>query len=126
MKKILSVLMFVLIASYGFAAGIDGTWIANMKSPDGNEMAMTFVFKMDGDKLTGAIKTPNGDMPISNTKVEGKVFSFDVSFNDMNIKHSCTLKDDDTISLKIVGSPMGGDSEMILKREKWVSDIFKY
>jgi len=94
MKKILSVFVFVLIASYGFAAGIDGTWIANMKSPDGNEM------------------------PISNTKVEGKVFSFDVSFNDMNIKHSCTLKDDDTISLKIVGSPMGGDSEMILKREK--------
>ena len=117
MKKILSVFVFVLIASYGFAAGIDGNWIANMKGPDGNEMTLTFVFKMDGDKLTGAMKTPNGDMPISNTKIEGKVFSFDVSFNDMNIKHNCTLKEDDTISMKIVGSPMG-DSEMILKREK--------
>jgi hypothetical protein len=117
MKKILSVFVFVLIASYGFAAGIDGNWIANMKGPDGSEMAMTFVFKMDGEKLTGTIKTPNGDMPISNTKIEGKAFSFDVSFNDMTIKHNCTLKEDDTISMKVVGSPMG-DSEMILKREK--------
>ena len=117
MKKLLSVFVFVLIASYGFAAGIDGNWIANMKGPDGSEMAMTFVFKMDGDKLTGVVKTPNGDTPISNTKIDGKVFSFDVSFNDMTIKHNCTLKEDDTISMKIVGSPMG-DSEMILKRGK--------
>lgn len=117
MKKILSVFVFVLIASYGFAAGIDGNWIANMKGPDGSEMAMTFVFKMDGDKLTGVVKSPNGDMPISNTKIEGKVFSFDVSFNDMTITHNCTLKEDDTISMKVVGTPMG-DSEMILKREK--------
>lgn len=117
MKKILSVFVFVLIASYGFAAGIDGNWIANMKGPDGSEMAMTFVFKMDGDKLTGVVKSPNGDMPISNTKIEGKVFSFDVTFNEMTIKHNCILKEDDTISMKVVGTPMG-DSEMILKREK--------
>jgi len=117
MKKILSVFLFVLIASYGFAAEIDGNWIAIMKGSDGSEMQMTFAFKMDGEKLTGTVKTPNGDTPISNTKIEGKVFSFDVSFNDMTIKHKCTLKDDDTISMKIVDSPMG-DSEMILKRSK--------
>jgi hypothetical protein len=117
MKKILSVFVFVLIASYGFAAGIDGNWIANMKGPDGSEMPMTFVFKMDGDKLTGVVKSPNGDMPISNTKIDGKVFSFDVSFNDMTIKHNCTLKEDDTITMKVAGAPMG-DTEMILKRGK--------
>jgi len=118
MKKILSVFVFLLIASYGFAAGIDGSWNTVMKSPDGSEMAMTFVFKLNGDKLTGIVKIPNGgDTPISNTKVDGKVFSFDVSFGDMTIKHNCTLKEDDTILLKSKGSPMG-DSDMILKRGK--------
>ena len=117
MKTILSVCLFLLIATTGFAAAIDGNWVANMKGPDGSEMKMTFVFKMDGEKLTGIVKSPNGDVPITNTKIEGKSFSFDVSFNDMTIKHNCILKEDDTISMKIVGSPMG-DSEMILKREK--------
>ena len=117
MKTILSVCLFLLISTAGFAAGIDGSWVANMKGSDGSEMKMTFAFKMDGEKLTGTVKTPNGDVPISNTKIEGKAFSFDVSFNDMIIKHNCILKDDDTISMKVVGTPMG-DSEMILKREK--------
>ena len=74
MKTILSVCLFLLIATVGFAASIDGNWVANMSGPDGSEMKMTFVFKMDGDKLTGVVKTPNGDVPISNAKIEGKVF----------------------------------------------------
>ena len=118
MKKILSVFDFLMIVSYGFAAGIDGSWNTIMKGPDGSQMAMTFVFKLNGDKLTGIVKIPNGgDTPISNTKVDGKVFSFDVSFGDMTIKHNCTLREDDTILLKSKGSPMG-DSDMILKRGK--------
>jgi hypothetical protein len=117
MKTLLTVLLFLFIAASGIAAGIEGNWTATMKSPDGNEMELNFVFKMDGEKLTGSVVTPNGDMPISNTKIDGKEFSFDVSFNDMAIKHDCILKEDDTISMKVVGGPMG-DSEMILKRKK--------
>ena len=117
MKKLMTVILFLFIASSGIAAGIEGNWAATMKSPDGNEMEINFVFKMDGDKLTGSVVTPNGDMPISNTIIDGKQFSFDVSFNDTAIKHDCTLNEDDTISMKVVGSPMG-DSEMILKRQK--------
>jgi len=115
MKKILPVLLFLLFASSCFAAGIEGTWIGKMQGQDG-DMELTFVFKMDGAKLTGSIKTQNGDMEITNTKVDGKEFSFDVTFNDMTIKHKCVLKEDDTISLKVVGGPMG-DTEMILKRQ---------
>ena len=117
MRTILVFFLFFFMATAGIAAGIEGNWVANMKGQDGSEMAITFVFKMDGDKLAGSVKTPNGDMPISNTKIEGRAFSFDVAFNGMSIKHDCTWKEDDTISMKIVGSPMG-DSEMILKREK--------
>jgi hypothetical protein len=118
MKTILSVCLFLLMGASAIAAGIEGSWTTEMKGPDGGEgMKLTFVFKMEGDKLTGAVQTDNGDTPISNTKVDGKSFYFEVSFNDMTIKHQCTLKEDDTISMKLVDSPMG-DSELILKRKE--------
>jgi hypothetical protein len=116
MKKILSVILFLIMALSCFAAGIEGTWKTKMQSPNG-DMELTFVFKMVGEKLTGSIISPNGDLEITNTKIDGKDFSFDVSFNEMVIKHKCTLKEDDTISMKVEGSPMGGDSELILKRQ---------
>lgn len=115
MKKILSVILFFLMTSSCFATGIEGTWKAKMQGPNG-DMELTFVFKMAGEKLTGTVKSPNGDIEITNTNVNGKEFSFDVSFNDMTIKHKGTLKEDDTISLRIEGGP-NGDSEMILKRQ---------
>jgi hypothetical protein len=117
MKKILPVILFLLMTSSSFATGIEGTWKSKMQGGDG-EMELTFVFKMVGEKLTGTMKSPNGDIEITNTKINnGKEFSFEISFNDMAIKHNCTLKDDDTISMKVEGSPMG-DSEMILKRQQ--------
>lgn len=115
MKKILPVILFLLVASNCFAKDIDGTWSTKMQGPDG-EMELTFVFKMVSGKLTGTVKSPNGDLEITNTKVNGKEFSFDVAFNDMTIKHNCTLKENDTIVMKVTGAPMG-DSEMILKRQ---------
>ena len=116
MKKILSVTIVLLVASSAsYATGIAGTWKAKMQGPDG-DMELTFVFKMTDGKLSGVVRTPNGDTEITNTQVNGKEFSFDVSFNDMTIKHHCTLQDDDTISMKATGTPMG-DTAMILKRE---------
>ncbi len=117
MKTILSVFLCLMISAATYAASIDGTWVGTLKGQDGNEMPLTFVFKMDGEKLTGFVKSPGGEIEITNTKVEEKTFSFEISFNDMVMKHQCTFKDDDTINLKMVDSPMG-DAEIILKREK--------
>jgi hypothetical protein len=115
MKKFLPVVLFMLIASSAFAKGIEGTWKTKIQGPEG-DMELTFVFKMEGGKLTGVVQSPNGDMQITNTKVNGKEFSFDVSFNEMTIVHNCILKEDDTITMKVTGTPMG-DTEMILKRQ---------
>src|SRR5690606_30047030 len=95
------------------ANDIDGTWTAQMP---GGDMEITFVFKITDGKLTGVVRSPNGDMDITNTKVDGKQFSFDVSFGDMTIKHHCTLQDDGTINMKASGTPMG-DMEMVLKKQ---------
>jgi hypothetical protein len=118
MKKILPVIMFLLIASSCYAAKVDGTWKTKIQGPD-NEMELTFVFKMVDEKLTGTMKSPMGgdDVEITNTKINGNEFSFDISFNGMTMKHQCLLKEDDTISMKLVDSPMG-DMEMNLKRQQ--------
>lgn len=74
---------------------------------------MVFVFKVDGDKLTGKVETPTGDMPMTKGKVDGTEFTFDVDAGGMTIGHQCKVLGD-SISMKIIGMP--GDMEMILKR----------
>jgi hypothetical protein len=116
MKKILFVIILFLVASSAtYATGIEGTWKANIQGPNG-DMELTFVFKMTDGKLSGVVQTPNGDTEITNTKVNGNEFSFDVSFNEMTIQHHCNLKEDDTISMKATGTPMG-DTVIVLKRQ---------
>src|SRR4051812_22686280 len=100
-----TILMFILVISFGVGSGVEGTWKATMVGSDGN-MELTFVFKVEGDKLTGVVKAPMGDMPISNGKISGNKFSFDVAVNDMVIKHDCVLQDD-IINMKVTGGPMG-------------------
>ena len=113
MKKILP-LITLLLAAYGaYANDIDGTWKGKMANGD---MELTFVFKVTEGKLTGVVQSPNGDMEITNAKINGKEFSFDVSFGDMTIKHNCTLLADDTIDMKASGTPMG-DMTLVLKRQ---------
>lgn len=102
-----------LAMSIGHAQGIDGKWKGEMQGPNGS-MELTFNFKVTGDSLTGAVASQMGEIPISNGKVDGKMFSFDVSFNDMTISHRCTFMSD-SISMKVPG--MQGDTmQIILKR----------
>src|SRR5688572_16926396 len=115
MKRILSLMILLLVASGAYANDIEGTWKGKMQGPNG-EMELTFVFKMTDGNLTGAVRTPNGDTEITNTRVNGKEFSFDVSFDGMTIKHDCTLQEDGTINMKATAAAMG-DMALILTRQ---------
>jgi hypothetical protein len=116
MKRILSVTILLLVASgVTYASGVEGTWKAKMQGPN-DGMELTFVFKMTDGNLSGVVRTPNGDTEISNAKINGKEFSFDVSFNGMTIKHDCILQENDTISMKATGTPTG-DMVLILSRQ---------
>ena len=117
MKTILTVSIFLFVSLSGFALGIDGNWATHMKAPDGTEMVISFAFKTDSAKLTGVVKTPNGDFEITNSKIDGKDFSFEIKFNETIITGNCTLNEDDTINMKVDAQPMG-ETEMILKRKK--------
>ncbi len=114
MSRLLSICALALLTmTIGQAQGIDGKWKGEMQSPNG-PFELTFNFKVAGDSLTGAVIGQMGDMPISNGKVNGKEFSFDVSMGDMTIVHQCTFMSD-SISMKVKGF-QGEPTELILKR----------
>jgi hypothetical protein len=78
------------------AADVTGTWSAEMKTPDGNSFPLTFIFKQDGNTVTGNVQGPQGDpIAISNGKIDGDKLTFDVSFNGMTIHHDCTVNGDE-------------------------------
>lgn len=112
-------LAFVTIPTRA-AADVTGSWSAEMQTPDGNTMQLTFTFKQDGAKLTGSVLTPMGSDPIeiSNGKVDGDKITFDTSFNGMTISHEGTISGDE-IKLKAQSdSGQMPPMEMTLKRAK--------
>ena len=102
MKKLLmicAVVAMTLFAGKAMAADVTGSWTTTMQTQDGNSTQITFNFKQDGASLTGTVQGSMGDpMEITNGKVDGDKFTFDVSFNGMTIHHNCTV-DGDTIKM---------------------------
>ena len=122
MKKLLCIcagMAMMLSAVTALAADVTGTWTGQSTGPDGNSMQLSFTFKQDGAALTGTVQGPMGDaMAITNGKVDGDKFSFDVSFNGMTITHQCTV-DGDTIKMTTkTDSGDFPDMELTLTRVK--------
>jgi hypothetical protein len=115
MRRVLRfcLILTLISAGLGFASDIDGKWNGKIAGPEG-DMDLTFTFKVSGDTLTGAVETMMGEMPISNGKVNGSEFFFDVSFGDMAIRHWCKASAD-SILMKYTG--MQADTlRLVLKR----------
>jgi len=108
----------LLTAATALAADVTGTWTGSAQSPNG-DFQLTFTFKQDGASLTGTVQGPQGDpIAISNGKVDGDKFSFDVSFNGMTIHHDCTVNGDE---IKMSTKSDSGDfpgMQLTLKRTK--------
>ena len=107
-------ILSALFATVSYAADISGRWEGSVNGPNG-DFQLTFNFKVDGAKLTGAVETPNGNTPLEEGKVEGDHISFKTHFEDSEVKHTGTVSGD-TIQLKVEGP--WGESEMTLKRAK--------
>jgi len=85
--KWLLVLMVTLTIS-ATAADISGNWKAIAEGPNGS-LERTFVFKVDGNKLTGETTSQLlGKSIINDGKVEGDNLSFTITakFQDMEVK----------------------------------------
>jgi hypothetical protein len=86
MKRFLiSILVFALAA---LAADISGNWKATAEGPNGS-MERTFVFKVDGNKVTGeTTSSMMGKSTISDGKIDGDTVTFTItgSFGGNEVK----------------------------------------
>jgi hypothetical protein len=103
MKKLffLTILFLSSIAAC-LATGISmtGVWYGTLKTDDGNQYPLQYHFTVDGDKLTGTAKGPNGDLIITDGEIHGSDFTFAVTLQKMYLVHSGRIYPD-SISLNI-------------------------
>ena len=118
--SLFAVLALTLSATRAFAAtDVTGSWTADMTSPDGNSFQLSFTFKQDGVKVTGSVQGPQGDpIEISNGKVDGDKFTFDVSFNGVTIAHEGTVSGDEIKLTTKPSDPNFPSVQLTLKRAK--------
>lgn len=83
--------LLILLAAFavtGLAADVTGTWKGTAETPNGT-IERTFIFKVDGDKLTGETSSEiMGKSTIMDGKIEGDNLSFTITvkFQDNDLK----------------------------------------
>lgn len=79
MKRWLIAMTVMVLAA--FAADISGAWKATAQGPNGN-MERTFVFKVDGNKVTGeTTSSMMGKSTINDGKIDGDTVTFTINGN---------------------------------------------
>ena len=73
---------------------------SDVQDRDGEDLPLKFNLKVDGDKLTGTVKSGQGDGEISKGKINGNEISFDVDFQGNTITHKGTM-DGKGIKMKV-------------------------
>jgi hypothetical protein len=99
MKYLLTALLLLGFMVTKAQNTIDGNWKGSRETPNGT-MEFTYTFKVQGDTLTGVIKSQFGEVPLENGKVDGKKFSYSISFNGNSIDFTGELVSDDQIITK--------------------------
>lgn len=98
--KLLFTLLFFIGGFTAFSQNaIDGNWKGTRETPNGT-FEINYTFKVEGNALKGTWKTQFGEATLENGKVDGKKFSYSISFNDMTINNTGELLSNDEILIK--------------------------
>src|SRR5690348_11022428 len=101
-----------LMVTSAFAADVDGKWTASMPGRQGNTMEVTFVFKADGNTLTGTMSNPRGESEIKDGKIDGNNISFNQTFerggNSMTIVYKGKVSGD---TIEFTREMQGGEGK---------------
>ncbi len=81
-------LLCCFMVCFAIVADLTGKWTGTIKTPDGNELPVTYNFKADGDKLTGTADSPQGTVTIDDGKISGDTFSFKVTVDGNDYPHT--------------------------------------
>ena len=104
-----------MICLAGIFATLDGKWVGSINTPDGNTLPVTYVFKVDGEKLTGTATSPMGDISLEDGKIKGDAFSFKVTVNGTGYPHTGKVYADSCAMDIDFG---GSSSHFVVKRAK--------
>ena len=111
-SPLLALVLLLGIVTVAFAADSTGRWLGSVSTPNG-DFELVYDFKVEGETLTGALSTPNGELPLSDGKISGDNLSFTMSFGDNAIAYTGVVKGD-TI---VLTSEWGGEArELVLTR----------
>lgn len=92
--------LFVIGCYTAFAQNaIDGKWKGTRETPNGT-FEVNYTFKVEGKVVTGTWKTEFGEAKIEDGKIDGKKFSYSISFNDMKIASTAELINENEILVK--------------------------
>jgi opacity protein-like surface antigen len=111
--------LFAAFALTASAADVAGTWKASTETPNGT-FETTFVFKVDGTKLTGSTTNQMmGEKAISEGKIDGDNLSFIVNaeFNGNEVKLDYKAKVTGN-EMKITLTLPGGDRTFDMTAKK--------
>ena len=99
MKYILS--LFLVFGCYtAFSQNaIDGNWKGSRETPNGT-FEVNYTFKVEGNVVTGTWKTQFGEAKLEDGKIDGKKFSYTISFNDTKLSSTAELINDNEILVK--------------------------
>ncbi len=107
-----TILFLLLAAGTAFAADVTGKWVAQVPGRGGQTRETTFNLKADGNTLTGTVSGRNGDMPISEGKIDGDNISFSQTMefngNSMKILYKGTISGD---TIKFTRQREGGEGQ---------------
>lgn len=60
-------------------ADVNGKWAGAIAGPDGNNIDLNYVFKIDGDKLTGTAEAQGVELKLDSGKISGTDFKFSIT-----------------------------------------------
>jgi hypothetical protein len=99
MKTIFTLLLLIGGITVSAQNTIDGNWKGTRETPNGN-FEINYTFKVEGTELTGTWKTQFGEAKLEKGKVDGKKFSFSISFNDLTINNTGEVISENEILIK--------------------------
>jgi hypothetical protein len=99
--------LLALLTASVYAAGVGGKWVGDVNTPDGQAISLTLNFKVDGDKVTGTVTGPTGDIEITEGKMDGETLQFVLSVDagGQQLVFKCTgkLAGDDQLKINMNG-----------------------
>lgn len=95
---------------------LNGKWSGIINTPDGNSLEAVYNFNVDGEKLTGVVSSPMGEITLENGKVKDNNFSFSVNVSGTDYPHTGKAYADSCAVDIDFGS--GQSSHVVLKRVK--------